>query len=337
MFLVNLPEKSNYIHFLKSKDEIIDSDITVLFLGVAIWFGFVICGIVLYDNIDTIGPIIYISLIFVATIFSIYILFWELHRKLKGRNIINSNIIIGHLLLIGCLLYRGKGVYAKNFGNEIIGNYLEKQENTTNNHVRIFSKDETWNNSLPVEIHVSSNDGWVYDIDSNCYKTKKYGEKHWMVENLKVSRFNNGNSIPNVLENSDWVNLQSPGYCQFNNINDREKNIGFLYNGYSVNDKICPIGWHVPNEKDWLDVSQLFDSINKHNSSNLNLSQGYRRGMDGLFFYVPSNSLFEGNGPWWCSSKSNSLGWNRGLDYVYMSYKDVSYHEYGLSIRCVKD
>lgn len=40
--------------------------------------------------------------------------------------------------------------------------------------------------------------GTMTDIDGNVYKTFTYNGKTWMAENLKVTRYRNGDPIPNV-------------------------------------------------------------------------------------------------------------------------------------------
>jgi len=89
--------------------------------------------------------------------------------------------------------------------------------------------------------------GSVSDVDGNCYKTIQIGTQTWMAENLKTTKFNEGNEIPNVIDNAEWESLKMPAYCW--NFNDRgNKDIyGALYNWYVVNNgKLCPTGWHVP-------------------------------------------------------------------------------------------
>jgi len=182
--------------------------------------------------------------------------------------------------------------------------------------------------------------GQVTDIDSNVYKTKLFGKKLWMIENLRVTRFNNGDSIPLVLDNQEWINLKSSGYSYYENKIENINSFGNLYNGYVINTNVCPNGWHVPNEKEWKALSKEFEKANRKNKGSNNKMvkiPGHRRGMEGQYYIFETNDLFEGNGPWWCSSKSEEIGWNRFLDYVYISYGNKDYREYGLSIRCVKD
>ena len=57
----------------------------------------------------------------------------------------------------------------------------------------------------------------VKDIDGNVYDTVKIGAQIWMVQNLKTTRFRNGDSIPNVKDAAIWANLSSGGYSNYSN------------------------------------------------------------------------------------------------------------------------
>jgi hypothetical protein len=82
------------------------------------------------------------------------------------------------------------------------------------------------------------------DIDGNVYKTIKIGNQVWMAENLKVTRYRNGDPIPKVTNNSKWNNLKSGAYCIYNNDNANISTYGLLYNWYAVDDSrnIAPEG-----------------------------------------------------------------------------------------------
>ena len=73
-----------------------------------------------------------------------------------------------------------------------------------------------------------------------------------MAENLKATKYNNGNDIDYPGSNvDDWNNNTSGAYVWYNNDKVTNKNIYVaLYNWYAVNSgDICPAGWHVPSSE----------------------------------------------------------------------------------------
>jgi len=54
--------------------------------------------------------------------------------------------------------------------------------------------------------------GEIRDIDGNKYKVVPIGNQIWMAENLKVTHYRNGDSIPEIIDNSVWSNLSSGAY-----------------------------------------------------------------------------------------------------------------------------
>ena len=90
------------------------------------------------------------------------------------------------------------------------------------------------------------------DADGNNYSTVTIGTQTWMLENLKTTKYNDGTAIPNVTDNSAWINLATPGYCWYNNDASYKNSYGALYNWYTVNTgKLAPKGWRVPSQEDW--------------------------------------------------------------------------------------
>jgi len=106
------------------------------------------------------------------------------------------------------------------------------------------------------------------DLDGNFYNMIKIGDQYWLKENLRTTKFTNGDIIPDgtgidsraieKMENKlywfvgDSIGLPNPiggggynvGYDEY---------YGRLYTPYVVNDErgICPHGWRVPNSEDW--------------------------------------------------------------------------------------
>jgi uncharacterized protein (TIGR02145 family) len=103
--------------------------------------------------------------------------------------------------------------------------------------------------------------GIVSDINGNVYRTVVVGDQEWMAENLKTTTYNDGIEIPNVIELTRWVELTIGAYCWYNNDSSNAKKYGALYNWYAVNTgKICPVGWRIPSDKDWMQLEAYADS-----------------------------------------------------------------------------
>lgn len=117
-------------------------------------------------------------------------------------------------------------------------------------------------NTSGVVIKMIANEGNVTDVDGNVYQSVKIGNQVWLAENLRVTKYNDGTSIPNIADSAAWNNinanqLDAPAYCYYNNTAniDSIKDFGALYNWYAVNPtnpkKIAPTGWHVPTNAEW--------------------------------------------------------------------------------------
>jgi uncharacterized protein (TIGR02145 family)/uncharacterized repeat protein (TIGR02543 family) len=96
---------------------------------------------------------------------------------------------------------------------------------------------------------------WVIkDYDGNIYTEVTIGTQTWMVENLRTTNYNDGTSIPEVTDATEWSGLTTGGYCYYNNTANADsiKKFGALYNWYAVNTgKLAPAGWHVPDTTEW--------------------------------------------------------------------------------------
>ena len=119
---------------------------------------------------------------------------------------------------------------------------------------------------------VSSNNnndiaGTVTDADGNVYTTVKIGTQEWTVENLRVTKYNDGTAMPKVTDSVSWFTLITPEYCFYNNTTNADsiKKCGALYNWYAVNTKkLAPAGWHVPTDSEW-EVMQSYLVMHGYN------------------------------------------------------------------------
>lgn len=207
--------------------------------------------------------------------------------------------------------------------------------------------------------------GTVTDIDGNIYQTIKIGDQWWMAENLKVTHYRNGETIPNVTDSAAWANLSSGAYCEYNNDERNVATFGRLYNWYVIADgrNIAPTGWHVPTDNEWkqleiyLGMSKIEADLTgyrgndegdklkggKNNWSVPNsevtnesgfsaVAAGFRR-YQGNYLYLHTYAYF------WSSSEGiNDHIWSRYLGSYYSTIGRRNYYKQsGFSVRCIKD
>jgi uncharacterized protein (TIGR02145 family) len=90
------------------------------------------------------------------------------------------------------------------------------------------------------------------DIDNNHYPVVVIGTQTWMASNLKVTKYNNGTSIPEVSDFNSWANTTTPAYCWYNNDPVKGATYGALYKWQTIDGgNLCPTGWRVPAVADW--------------------------------------------------------------------------------------
>jgi len=132
--------------------------------------------------------------------------------------------------------------------------------------------------------------GTVTDIDDNVYLTVKIGDQWWMAENLRVTRYRNGNAIDTGLTDADWLgtrNTESGAYAIYPHDvvdgidSDAEmlEAYGALYNWYAVNDErgLCPEGWHVPSDDEWKQL-EMYLGMSEEDANSLGSHRGTNEG-----------------------------------------------------------
>jgi uncharacterized protein (TIGR02145 family) len=191
------------------------------------------------------------------------------------------------------------------------------------------------------------------DADSNHYEVVQIDTMIWMAENLKTSKFMNGDPIPNVTANAEWKILTTAAYSDYANI----PFWGRLYNFFAVEDslKICPAGWHVSSDAEWTSLTTYLGGLGeaggklKKNCTGLwqppnvgaTNETGFTAFAGGL--RIDNTGDFNGiglMGTWWSSSEgsSASTAWYRQVNYNNNNVNsgDVS-KKFGFSVRCVMD
>jgi uncharacterized protein (TIGR02145 family) len=180
-----------------------------------------------------------------------------------------------------------------------------------------------------------------------------------MSENLRTTKYRNGDTIPNITDENKWSVLTTGAYCNYYNDSIYSDIYGRLYNWFTVTDSrnIAPAGWHVPTNAEWTELinylggesvagGKLKETGTAHwlgpNKGATN-ETGFTALPGGLKIMNNISSPFAGlgsDGSWWSIEKSSLIGaW--GVDIRYYEndarlMQDFPVN-YGFSVRCIKD
>jgi uncharacterized protein (TIGR02145 family) len=197
------------------------------------------------------------------------------------------------------------------------------------------------------------------DVVAAKYAAVNIGAQKWMARNLDVTRYKNGDRIPQVQDPAKWMKLTTGAWCWFNNDSATGALYGRLYNWYAVNDSrgLAPTGWHVPSAGEWDALSTFlsgkvggkmkdtgtiesgtglwrapnFGATNE--SGFTGLPGGYRSNYDGSFYSIGYA------GYWWTSGdKDAASAWFQKL--IYTSRKlasNAANKNIAFSVRCIRD
>lgn len=99
----------------------------------------------------------------------------------------------------------------------------------------------------------------------NKYPTVLIGNQCWMGSNLKTTKYSNGTPIeyPGI-NNIEWESNTNGAYAWFVNDIEFKEPYGALYNWYAVVNQngLCPQGWHVPDDDEWMELKNYVHGIN---------------------------------------------------------------------------
>lgn len=203
----------------------------------------------------------------------------------------------------------------------------------------------------------------VTDIDGNTYNLVQIGKQIWTAENLNVSKYRNGDEIPQVQSKIEWKKLTSGAWCYYENKVKNGVIYGKLYNWFAVNDPrgLAPAGFHIPSNDEWTVLTDalggkdvagskmkvtgtkhfIYSQSNNEDATNESNFTGLPGGL--RWFDVDCGFLFTdiGNvGYWW----STSIFYDNTNVYVRSIQTDCFDTDTGrgpkttgISVRCIKD
>jgi uncharacterized protein (TIGR02145 family) len=210
----------------------------------------------------------------------------------------------------------------------------------------------------------------IIDIDGNIYGTITLGSQVWMKENLRSTRYANGDIIGTTVPSTLTLTDQLPKYqWAYNGVENQAIRYGRLYTWAAATDsrKLCPVGWHLPSDSEWTILTGYLsqngygfggkgDQIAKAMAAKTDwanysyegcpgseLSSNNSSGFDGLPGGWRENSRFYGQGIWclWWSSTAVD-DWNAWPRVIVNAQNTILrdpwwYKSTGLSVRCLKD
>jgi uncharacterized protein (TIGR02145 family) len=194
----------------------------------------------------------------------------------------------------------------------------------------------------------------VTDLDGNIYMTITIDTQVWMAENLKTTRFRNGDNIQNATDSSEWVNTSAGAYCDYDNTPLNSYFNGRLYNWYAVYDSrnLAPVGWHIPSNDEWATLAEYLGgnaiaggkmketgtvhwddpNIGATNESGFTAIPGGSRD-NGHFDYMGTV------GAWWSATQfdTQTAYFLFLINDAYSFVQSKADKNYGCSVRCIKD
>lgn len=188
------------------------------------------------------------------------------------------------------------------------------------------------NDNTEFDNNPAPTDETVKDIDGNTYKTVTIGKQTWMLDNLRVTKYRNGDPIATTIPRS--LNIASESEPRYFWAYPE----GFAvyectyYTWYAIADErqITPEGWHVPSKDEW---KILFENIENDTTVFKHVANGYRCHLGKLL-----NPSFED------TYYATSIEYDEKQNYIrclkidnseltlYLTDKD-----FGLPVLCVKD
>jgi uncharacterized protein (TIGR02145 family) len=222
-----------------------------------------------------------------------------------------------------------------------------------------YSSDFAQNIKKTISASVEANTNYVKDIDGNIYNIVKIGSQYWFKENLKTTKYNNGDAIINEQDITIWDSTKNGFYAVYDNNPTNNVLYGKLYNFFAISDPrgVCPTGWHIPTDQEW---QVLLNYLGGSDIAGAKMKTSDYWESDGRFPVSPSNNNsglsilpagyivgglnfreFKIASIYWSSTLTDIVGgysWAFGLTYITpMVSRRFHRVENGFSCRCIKD
>ena len=197
------------------------------------------------------------------------------------------------------------------------------------------------------------------DGEGNLYDTITIGSQVWLKQNLKTTKYLNGDLIGSTNVKEDWHNSSTGLFYAIS----RPEGYGNLYNAIAVKDlrKMCPLGTHLPSNLEWQTLfTGLGDSAMaaiklktttgwENGTANGTNSSGFSALPSGFFVTMLDNGnldiFYEGShckASFWATASGFSF--LNGLTNVGISISagvgtqsDTPEVKRGVSVRCIED
>jgi uncharacterized protein (TIGR02145 family) len=195
-----------------------------------------------------------------------------------------------------------------------------------------------------------------YDIYPKCGREIGICNQIWMECNLDVEHYRNGDPIPEIKNDFEWMNAKTGAWCYYDNDPENGKIYGKLYNWYAVNDPrgLAPEGWHIPTDYEWTELENCLGGKDVTGGKlkekgtihwkTPNTGASNEAGFSALpggwrSFYTGGFDRVGFAGYWWSASENNApFAWNRYLGHNYSQLERYYYCKpIGFSVRCVKN
>lgn len=205
------------------------------------------------------------------------------------------------------------------------------------------------------EVIISNAGPVVTDVDGNVYHSIKIGTQTWMVENLKTTKYRNGDLIGTTTLMVLPRDNSSKYQWAYDNKESNATIYGRLYTWYAATDtrSIAPAGWHVPNSREWMILINYLGGTSlaggklKAKGESFWKSPNFGASNDSGFTALPGgfwSGIFYQLGEtanWWSVATPSYIDLSGDFFGVGYGFNGVSVWEYpmenGLSVRCVQD